>query len=135
MFKFDPLLNKLKITESYTEALQLSISDTITPITVGVSSNLFRLPYGLELSDVRLSLGTAQTSGSIFTVDVKQNGVSILSTKLTIDNTEKTSVTATTPAVISTTTLIDDAEMTFHFDQVGDGTAIYAILTLIGTRI
>jgi len=58
----------------------------------------------------------------------------ILSTKLTIDNTEKTSTTAATAAVISDTALADDAEITIDIDQIGDGTAKGLKITLIGTR-
>ena len=86
------------------------------------------------VSAVRASLSTAQTSGSIFTVDINEGGTTILSTKLTIDNTEKTSATAATPAVISDTVLADDAEITIDIDQVGDGTAKGLKVVLIGTR-
>ena len=85
-------------------------------------------------SAVRASLSTAQTSGSIFTVDINDGGTTILSTKLTIDNTEKTSTTAATPPVISDTSLADDAEITVDIDQVGDGTAKGLKVVLIGTR-
>ena len=53
----------------------------------------------------------------------------------TIDNTEKTSTTASTPAVISDSSLADDAEITIDIDQVGDGTAKGLKVTLIGTRV
>ena len=88
----------------------------------------------MTLTEVRANLNTAQTSGSGFTVDINENGSSILSTKLTIDNTEKTSTTASTSAVISDSSLADDAEITIDIDQVGDGTAKGLKLTLIGTR-
>jgi hypothetical protein len=91
------------------------------------------MPFAFTLTAVRASLGVAQTSGSIFTVDVNQSGSSILGTKLTIDNTEKTSVTAATPATIVTSSLTDDAEITIDIDQVGDGTAKGLKVTLIGT--
>jgi hypothetical protein len=45
--------------------------------------------------------------------------VSILSTKLTIDASEKTSLTALTPAVISDPDLADDAEITIDIDVSG----------------
>ncbi|MDG4910778.1 hypothetical protein P9228_30895, partial [Mesorhizobium sp. WSM4898] len=76
----------------------------------------------------------AQTSGSIFTVNINDSGTTILSTKLTIDNTEKTSTTAATAAVISDVNLADDAEITIDIDQVGDGTAKGLKVALIGTR-
>jgi len=71
----------------------------------------------------------------IFTVDINEGGTSILSTKLTIDNTEKTSTTAATPAVISDTALADDAEITIDIDQIGNGTAKGLKVTIIGTRV
>jgi hypothetical protein len=88
----------------------------------------------MTLTAVRASLTTAQASGTIFTVDINEGGTSVLSTKLTIDNTELTSTTAATPAVISDTALADDAEITIDIDQVGDGTATGLKITLIGTR-
>jgi hypothetical protein len=47
----------------------------------------------------------------------------VLSTKLSIDTTEKTSTTAATAAVISDSSLADDAEITIDIDQVGSSTA------------
>jgi hypothetical protein len=91
------------------------------------------MPHALTLTEVRASLKTAQASGSIFTVDINEGGSTVLSTKITIDNTEKTSTTAATPAVISDSALADDAEITIDIDQVGDGTAIGLKVTLIGT--
>ena len=65
-------------------------------------------------------------------MDINEAGTSIISTKLTIDNTEKTSVTAATAAVISDASLADDAEITIDIDQIGDGTAKGLKVTLIG---
>lgn len=115
-----------------TVIVQLSCSDLTTAITTGTTKAYFRSPLAFTLTDVRASLLTAQTSGNIFTVDINESGVSILSTKITIDNTEKTSVTAATPAVISDTAIADDAEITIDVDQVGSGTAAGLIVTLIG---
>lgn len=115
------------------KVIQIAFSDTITPITAGTAKVTFRMPYSMTLTAIRASLGTAQATGNIFTVDINESGSTILSTKLTIDNTEKTSTTAATPPVISDTALADDAEMTIDVDQVGDGTAIQGIVTLIGT--
>ncbi len=115
-----------------TVIVQLSCSDLTTAITTGTTKAYFRSPLAFTLTDVRASLLTAQTSGNIFTVDINESGVSILSTKLTIDNTEKSSVTAATPAVISDTAIANDAEITIDVDQVGSGTAAGLIVTLIG---
>ena len=114
--------------------IQSAASDETTALTTGTAKVTFRVPSAFTLTGVRASLTTAQSSGSIFTVDINQNGTSVLSTKLTIDNTEKTSVTAATPPVISTSAITDDAEITIDIDQIGNGTAKGLKITLIGTR-
>jgi hypothetical protein len=114
--------------------LVVAASDETTALTAGTAKITFRMPRAVTLTAVRASLTTAQASGSIFTVDINEAGTSILSTKLTIDNTEKTSTTAATPPVISDANLADDAEMTIDIDQIGDGTAKGLKVTLIGTR-
>ena len=112
--------------------LVVAASDESTALTTGTAKITFRMPRAVTLSAVRASLTTAQASGSILTVDVNEAGVSILSTKLTIDNTEKTSTTAATPPVISDASLADDAEMTIDIDQIGNGTAAGLKVYLIG---
>jgi hypothetical protein len=112
--------------------LVVAASDEVTALTTGLAKVTFRMPKAVTLTSVRASLTTAQASGSIFTVDINEGGTSILSTKLTIDNTEKTSTTAATPPVISDTSLADDAEMTIDIDQIGNGTATGLKVYLIG---
>jgi len=114
--------------------IQLAASDETTALTTGTAKMTFRMPHAMTLTAVRASLTTAQASGSIFTVDINQGGSSVLGTKLTIDNTEKTSVTAATPATITTSALTDDAEITIDIDQIGNGSATGLKITLIGTR-
>lgn len=115
-----------------TQCLPIACSDEATALAAGSAKVTFRMPYALTLSAVRASLTTAQTSGSILTVDINVDGVSILSTKLTIDNGEKTSFTAAIAAVISSAAASDDAEITIDIDQVGDGTAKGLKVYLIG---
>lgn len=114
--------------------LIVAASDETTALTTGTAKFTFRMPFAMTLTAIRGSLVTAQATGSIFTVDVNETGGSILSTKLTIDNTEKTSTTAATPAVLSDTALADDAEITIDIDQIGDGTAKGLKVALIGVR-
>lgn len=104
------------------QAIGVACSDETTALTTGTAKATFRMPYAFTLSAVRATVTTAPT-GSVLTVDINQNGVSILSTKLTIDATEKTSTTAATPPVISDTTLDDDAEITIDIDGVGSTVA------------
>ena len=120
--------------QSLPAEIQVAASDEITALSVGNGKLTFRLPHGMTLTEVRASLTTAQTSGTIFTADIIYNGVSVLATKLTIDNTEKTSTTAATPAVITTSALADDGEIRIDVIQIGDGTAKGLKVTLIGTR-
>lgn len=109
---------------------QIAASDLTTALTTGTNNAYFRMPRGMTLTEVRASLLTASTSGAV-TVDINLNGVSMLSTLLTIDQDEKTSLTAATPAVISTTSVADDDEITVDIDGAGTG-ALGLIVTLIG---
>lgn len=114
------------------EAITVAISDETTAITTGTAKITFRMPFAFTLTEVRASLATASSSGTP-TFDINEGGTTILSTKLTIDANEKTSTTAATPAVISDTSLADDAEMTIDVDTAGTG-AKGAKITLIGYR-
>jgi hypothetical protein len=98
-------------------------SDETTAVTTGTAKVTFRMPFAMKLTALRLGLGTAATGATLLTVDVNEAGTSILSTKLTTDDGEKTSVTAATPAVISDPDLANDAEMTVDFDAVGSTVA------------
>jgi hypothetical protein len=114
--------------------LAYACSDEGTALTTGTAKVTFRMPFAMTLTGVRSSVTTAPT-GSTLVVDLNEGGTSVLSTKLSIDATEKTSVTAATAAVISDSTLADDAEMTIDVDQIGSTIAGTGLkVTLIGTR-
>ena len=102
--------------------IPVAVSDEGTLLTTGLAKVTFRMPFALKLTAVRASVTEAPT-GSVLTVDINEGGSSILSTKLTIDATEKTSTTAATPAVISDSDLADDAEVTIDIDGVGSSSA------------
>lgn len=112
--------------------ITVACSDETTAIALGVAKTTFRMPCALTNVTVRGSLTVAQVSGTVFTVDINEAGVSILSTKLTFDNTEKTTTTAAIPAVVSDAALADDAEITIDVDQTGDGTAKGLKITISG---
>jgi hypothetical protein len=99
--------------------LAYALSDETTNLTVG---NLisFRMPFAMILSEVRLSVNDAPTVSSLI-VNVKEGGVSIFSTLLSIDAGELTSVTAAVPAVISDANMADDALITVSTTQIGSG--------------
>ena len=110
----------------------VAISDETTAITTGTAKVTFRMPHAMTLTAVRASLTTASSSGTP-TFDINEGGSSILSTKLTVDASELTSTTAATAAVISDSSLADDAEITIDVDTAGTG-AKGAKITFIGTR-
>ena len=108
-------------TASYspkTDYLVIAVSDELNSLTTGSAKVTFRWPYSGVLLNVKSSLTTA-SSGSNVIVDININNSSILSTKLSIDSTEKTSMTAATPYVFSNTTVVEDDEVTIDIDQVG----------------
>jgi hypothetical protein len=99
----------------------IAISDETTAVTTGTKRS-WRAPFAATVTAVRANVTTA-SSGAAPVFDINEGGVSILSTKLSIDASEKTSTTAATPAVISDTAIADDAELTFDIDTAGTGTA------------
>lgn len=116
------------------QALIIPVSDESTALTIGAGKMTFRMPYAFKLLGVRASVNTAPV-GATLNIDINENGVSVLSTVLSIDAGEKTSTTATTPAVISDADIADDAEITIDIDQVGSSVAGAGLkITLIGSR-
>lgn len=124
----------LALLQSPTESFIVAASDEATPLTTGAAKVTFRIPYAFTLLAVRASVTTAPT-GATITADINEGGVSILSTKLTIDATELTSATAAVPAVILDSALADDAQITIDIDQVGSTIAGTGLkITLIGVQ-
>ncbi|GAB4375599.1 MAG: hypothetical protein Kow00114_38860 [Kiloniellaceae bacterium] len=113
-------------------SLIVAVGDETTALTTGTAKVTFRLPHAVTLTEVRASLTTESSSGNP-TFDVNEDGVSILSSKLSIDAGETTSTTATSSAVISTASLADNAEITIDIDAAGTGAA-GAKITLIGHK-
>ncbi len=116
------------------EYIIIALSDETTALTTGTAKTTFVMPYAMTLTGVIATVNTAPT-GSAIQVDINEGVSSILSTKLTIDATEKTSATAATPAVISDSALASGAEIIFDIDAVGSTIAGAGLkVTLIGTR-
>jgi hypothetical protein len=102
------------------ESIMVAVYDETSTITTGTAKITFRMPYAFTLTAVRASLTNASSSGTP-TIDINENGASILSTKITIDANELTSTTAATAPVLSDTSLADDASMTIDVDVAGTG--------------
>ena len=113
----------------------IAFGDETTAHTTGTAKVTWNMPFGMVLTDVKVSLVTAGTGGTLFTVDLNEAGTSVLSTKITVDATEKTSATATTPPVISDSAIAEDALMTVDIDTMDTGgVAAGGKLYMIGTR-
>jgi hypothetical protein len=120
--------------QGQSEVIGVACSDETTDLATGTGVVTFRMPFAMTLTAVRASVTTAPT-GSTVIVDINEAGTSVLSTKLSIDASEKTSTTAATAAVISDSALADDAEITIDIDQVGSTVAGAGLkVWLIGTR-
>jgi hypothetical protein len=128
------IANLFAEVQDLTQCIIIACSDELTPFASGTNVVTFRMPYAFTLSAVRASLTTAQTSGNILTVDINESSTTILSTKITITNTEKTSTTAVAQPVISDTALANDAEITIDIDQIGNSTATGLKVYLIGKK-
>ena len=99
----------------------IAVGDESTTITTGTAKISFRMPFAMTLDALpRLSLTTASSSG-VVQFDINESGTTIFSTELTCDANETTSTSAATPAVLSDTSLADEALMTI--DCVAAGTS------------
>lgn len=103
------------------EVIGIAAGDENTPMVVGIKKVTFRLPFKMTITSVRATLTREQTVGDPVTIDVNAAGTSIFTTRITIDNNEKSSVTAATPAVIdpARANQADDTEITVDVDQLG----------------
>jgi len=113
-----------------------------TNIAAGTGKASFFLPYGIALNSIAsgglfASLAVAQAAGTVLTVDVNRNGTSIISTKLTFDNGEKSTRTAAIAAVYEAggDTLSAGDEITIDVDQIGTAFAKGLTVYLVGRRI
>lgn len=90
-----------------------------TALTAQTSQAMEYLPAAFTVTGVRAYVRTAPTG--LLTIDINEAGSTILSTKLTIDSTEKTSGTAATAAVISDSSIAANAQITVDIDSTTGG--------------
>jgi hypothetical protein len=115
----------------------IAASNETPALTAGAAKVTFRAPVAFRLTSVSSSVTVAPT-GSTLIVDINNGANSVLSTKLSIDATEKTSATAATPAVIDATyrDFSQNAEITIDIDQVGSTVAGAGLKVILGgTRL
>jgi hypothetical protein len=117
------------------QSIIVAASDETTAITTGTAKTTWRMPYPFQILAVKASLTTAGGTSGTTTIDINDDGTSILSTKLTIDQGELTSVTAAVSYVLATTgyTILPDSSMTVDVDAVsGGGTETGLKIEIIG---
>ena len=115
MYQRDPTLVNPRIQLTTLEQLAalievkqnfaIALSDETTPLT-GASASVpkatFHMPYSFNVTEVKAGLTAAGGGVALVTLDIEDDGVSFLSTAITIDAGEKTSATALTPPVLGT---------------------------------
>lgn len=122
--KIDSLPVVFNNLEQRTRFIEYRLVDSATTLTTGTKvGGDFVMPFAgyvmLETNLVGATVDTAGTTGTM-SVDINKNGTTILGNKITIDTTEKTSRTATTPPQVSAyqnTFIIGDI-FTFDVDTV-----------------
>ena len=116
-----PTSGSLVNCNQYPEAIGIAVGDETTALTTGTGKVEFQMPYAFTLTDVKATVTTAPTTDAGFTIDINEGGTTILSTKITLDATDKTSATAATPPVISDSTLAADGVITVDIDALSTG--------------
>lgn len=123
-------------TNAKTEYMSIALGDESTVLAAAsdtVPVVTFHLPYSFTLTNVKVGCTIAPTGSSLLTVDVHEAGTTVLSTKITVDASEKTSGTAATQPVISDAALAEDALIEIFVDQIDtDNVAAGLKVYLIG---
>lgn len=102
------------------EVIEVAIGAQDADMEVASAALVTRARFSFTLVGIRASVKVAQT-GTYSQFDLDKNGSSVLSTKLTINASEKTSTTAATAVVINSASasFADDDEITLAIDQIG----------------
>jgi hypothetical protein len=126
----DPVrLSKADMDEPILVCRQATPATAVTAAALGS----LRSPIAGTITGARASLHTASTSGAV-TVNVTKGGTSIFTTVITLDQDEKTTATAATPAVLktdSTVTVAVDDEIVTTVSGAGTGAAGLSVWLLI----
>jgi hypothetical protein len=117
------------IGSNFPQWLEFALSPFKTgAITKATAGTWVDRPPAFEFVDGFLPRASRITTSGLVTIDIKfgssggVGGTSIFSTKLTIDDGERTSITAATPCVLSTSIHTDDTEMAIIVEGAGTDT-------------
>ena len=92
-------------------------STTDQTVTAALGGDYRISNRAITVKAVGAYVDTAGTTGTC-DIDINEAGTTILSTKITLDSTEKSSETAATPPVISDSAIAADAIVTFDLDVI-----------------
>ena len=117
----------------------IACSGTTETLTTGTGKMTFRMPYAYTIDSVRASLTSAGGASGTTTIDINENtgggAASILSTKITIDYGDTTSVGASAAPVVSDSSLADNAIITIDIDALtGDADEAGLVVYIIGNK-
>lgn len=116
------------------DSIELAYGGDTQAVSVASRVTWRRVISGFEVTSVRAAVLTAPTGADLI-LDIKVNGVSILSTLVTIEAGDTSSIDAATPPVVSFPQLADDDEIAVDITQIGSGTAGAGLrVTLVGKR-
>ena len=125
----------VRLPKGYFEVIHRDCVADSVAVVATAPAYTFRMPFPMLVTEARASLSVSGSGGGVTEVDINCDGSSIFSTRLTIDSGEKTSKTAAAPAVISTSVLPDDSEITVDVDQVSTSGGEQGLkIALIGWR-
>jgi hypothetical protein len=109
--------SKNPVLVSALKYIEIRIADKATDLAAGsLAGGDFRIPRVCTIIAVGAYVDTAGTG--LLTLDINENGTSVLGTKLTIDASEKTSATAVVAYTLSDTSIAADAILTIDIDSV-----------------
>lgn len=117
-----------------------AISSEVIPLTTGTRLMTFRCPFPLRFDTpgyegyIRASVSTAPVGADIV-VTVDMNGSPMLTTPITIEDGQLTSVTAAVQPEFAVSLAPDDAEFSVNVTQVGSSVAGFGLkLSITGIK-
>lgn len=111
-------LNEINTRLNNTTPIHFALGDETSEITAGTDKAQIIIEEDFDLSFPEVYLNQAPT-GSSAEFDINISGSSILSTVISIDSGELTSLTAATQPVVTGSYLPSGERLTVDFDQVG----------------
>ena len=137
--------NRLSTVDPAIESITLFVIPGGTNVQTGAPEFSFRLPRSVELSDIRAYMFDDNFISGDVEIDVLNNGVSILTTHLFIDQGNKSSFDNTGPALLPNPTHSPTADIAspiinendeITFDVIDDGNYAKGLtIILLGTRV